>query len=101
MLVAPGIRMLMPSVVLKKDRKSTRLNCRHSQISYAGFCLKKNIPREGEALRQHARLCSGSFPGYPPSLLTPLSLSASEQCSEPHYRNLRPYRYESSSMCVI
>src|SRR2546430_9149367 len=23
------------------DRKSTRLNSRHSQISYAGFCLKK------------------------------------------------------------
>src|SRR2546430_13602352 len=24
-----------------KDRKSTRLNSSHSQISYAGFCLKK------------------------------------------------------------
>src|SRR2546430_1824156 len=24
------------------DRKSTRLNSSHSQISYAGFCLKKN-----------------------------------------------------------
>src|SRR2546430_12883405 len=28
------------------DRKSTRLNSSHSQISYAVFCLKKkNIPR--------------------------------------------------------
>src|SRR2546430_11501214 len=26
---------------LKKDRKSTRLNSSHSQISYAVFCLKK------------------------------------------------------------
>src|SRR2546430_6475298 len=25
------------------DRKSTRLNSSHSQISYAVFCLKKNI----------------------------------------------------------
>src|SRR2546430_8627901 len=28
-------------VELKKDRKSTRLNSSHSQISYAVFCLKK------------------------------------------------------------
>src|SRR2546430_3862358 len=25
----------------ERDRKSTRLNSSHSQISYAGFCLKK------------------------------------------------------------
>src|SRR2546430_10348677 len=25
----------------RRDRKSTRLNSSHSQISYAGFCLKK------------------------------------------------------------
>src|SRR2546430_6257994 len=29
------------------DRKSTRLNSSHSQISYAVFCLKKNINRRG------------------------------------------------------
>src|SRR2546430_10773542 len=28
-------------VVLTQDRKSTRLNSSHSQISYAVFCLKK------------------------------------------------------------
>src|SRR2546430_1308572 len=28
---------------LKRDRKSTRLNSSHSQISYAVFCLKKKI----------------------------------------------------------
>src|SRR2546430_3284359 len=34
---------------LAKDRKSTRLNSSHSQISYAVFCLKKKT--------QPARLC--------------------------------------------
>src|SRR5438270_6695984 len=28
---------------IKRDRKSTRLNSSHSQISYAVFCLKKKI----------------------------------------------------------
>src|SRR5256886_3748537 len=28
-------------VILQRDRKSTRLNSSHSQISYAVFCLKK------------------------------------------------------------
>src|SRR3989440_1774813 len=30
-------------LVLGKDRKSTRLNSSHDQISYAVFCLKKKI----------------------------------------------------------
>src|SRR2546430_8572184 len=30
-----------PRVVRAQDRKSTRLNSSHSQISYAVFCLKK------------------------------------------------------------
>src|SRR2546427_2826422 len=53
--------VMLPGVhddVLRADRKSTRLNSSHSQISYAVFCLKKKkknitlhiiIP----ALRQH------------------------------------------------
>src|SRR5688572_31808909 len=41
-----GILLQMPHAFLKKvakkeDRKSTRLNSSHSQISYAVFCLKK------------------------------------------------------------
>src|SRR5688572_31242289 len=32
-----------PKPVDTKDRKSTRLNSSHSQISYAVFCLKKKI----------------------------------------------------------
>src|SRR2546427_6054088 len=31
------------------DRKSTRLNSSHSQISYAVFCLKKKISRPGSS----------------------------------------------------
>src|SRR2546430_8546231 len=32
---------LSPTEVPPRDRKSTRLNSSHSQISYAVFCLKK------------------------------------------------------------
>src|SRR2546430_5893647 len=38
----PGSAHQYPRVA---DRKSTRLNSSHSQISYAVFCLKKNISR--------------------------------------------------------
>src|SRR5256886_11641995 len=38
----PSINPTRFLYVLKSgDRKSTRLNSSHSQISYAGFCLKK------------------------------------------------------------
>src|SRR5256886_5989766 len=48
--------------VALKDRKSTRLNSSHSQISYAVFCLKKkkqprNMTRTG---REFCRLPSRS-----------------------------------------
>src|SRR3972149_10498767 len=43
----------------KVDRKSTRLNSSHSQISYAVFCLKKNKttqqPAKGRGGRPAAR----------------------------------------------
>src|SRR2546427_8858918 len=35
----PDVRVRLP--ILIRDRKSTRLNSSHSQISYAVFCLKK------------------------------------------------------------
>src|SRR5205085_3290818 len=40
----------------KRDRKSTRLNSSHSQISYAVFCLKTKISRYAAPTRkqQHA-----------------------------------------------
>src|SRR2546430_11823012 len=40
-LVVPGIANFNEIVFGMKDRKSTRLNSSHSQISYAVFCLKK------------------------------------------------------------
>src|SRR2546427_4037039 len=36
-----------------RDRKSTRLNSSHSQISYAVFCLKKKKKRTTETHRSH------------------------------------------------
>src|SRR5688572_31196777 len=39
-LLADG-RGLEPQPFVEPDRKSTRLNSSHSQISYAVFCLKK------------------------------------------------------------
>src|SRR5688572_33450840 len=33
--------VVVPEIVHIEDRKSTRLNSSHSQISYAVFCLKK------------------------------------------------------------
>src|SRR2546427_7607514 len=38
--VSPNLRVLL-DVDNLSDRKSTRLNSSHSQISYAVFCLKK------------------------------------------------------------
>src|SRR5206468_7680062 len=35
--------VLTASAIPKSDRKSTRLNSSHDQISYAVFCLKKKI----------------------------------------------------------
>src|SRR2546427_5989260 len=41
--IASGIAV---SVSAQTDRKSTRLNSSHSQISYAVFCLKKKKKRK-------------------------------------------------------
>src|SRR5688572_31259049 len=45
--VAAGDRDVLPKLGanLREDRKSTRLNSSHSQISYAVFCLKKKKNR--------------------------------------------------------
>src|SRR2546430_5027034 len=51
------------------DRKSTRLNSSHSQISYAVFCLKKkNLNRATQVLllaRRSVRLLPTVQPGQP------------------------------------
>src|SRR5258707_4923554 len=45
-LVSPGYR----------DRKSTRLNSSHANISYAVFCLKKKKTREKETTHHNSNL---------------------------------------------
>src|SRR2546430_13453208 len=48
--VAQGDFLLLIAAILR-DRKSTRLNSSHSQISYAVFCLKKKkINEEADLL---------------------------------------------------
>src|SRR2546427_3943568 len=42
-----------PPALQKIDRKSTRLNSSHSQISYAVFCLKKK--KENDTQTTHSR----------------------------------------------
>src|SRR3712207_7409707 len=37
------LAMDRPGVQIEEDRKSTRLNSSHANISYAVFCLKKKI----------------------------------------------------------
>src|SRR2546430_12459060 len=52
---APVVFVTPPSRALQ-DRKSTRLNSSHSQISYAVFCLKKkNIGMDLRALKSSLR----------------------------------------------
>src|SRR5256886_13016905 len=54
MSLTPSVKISVPKWVGKNarrqrtDRKSTRLNSSHSQISYAVFCLKKKKKTEAE-----------------------------------------------------
>src|SRR5688572_32140308 len=53
-----------PSRLILRDRKSTRLNSSHSQISYAVFCLKKKTKpntrlQDQEDVRRVAALPGG------------------------------------------
>src|SRR5688572_30922930 len=45
---AGSLDILLATRSLLVDRKSTRLNSSHSQISYAVFCLKKKIISDGQ-----------------------------------------------------
>src|SRR3712207_7789424 len=54
------------AVPYEKDRKRTRLNSNHANISYAVFCLKKNIRNHRDAPP-----CLSSPPDLPPDPLTP------------------------------
>src|SRR2546430_9662603 len=47
-------------VARAQDRKSTRLNSSHSQISYAVFCLKKKNNHSPVSLKRHCSLSPSS-----------------------------------------
>src|SRR2546427_4424510 len=47
-----GVLLLLPHSAARQDRKSTRLNSSHSQISYAVFCLKKKKKTEKSDSKQ-------------------------------------------------
>src|SRR2546430_4185129 len=44
-LLVKTLKSAVANAENNKDRKSTRLNSSHSQISYAVFCLKKKKPQ--------------------------------------------------------
>src|SRR6476620_12312332 len=44
----PAARQEGPVATLGRDRKSTRLNSSHANISYAVFCLKKKKKKQQE-----------------------------------------------------
>src|SRR2546430_2241872 len=73
------------------DRKSTRLNSSHSQISYAVFCLKKkkqyNVTRNRERHQVIARYGTHSMPQTPP--IIPISACIGH-CSEVAYLTSSP-----------
>src|SRR5688572_32084371 len=46
----------LPQLDVGEDRKSTRLNSSHSQISYAVFCLKKKNRHDTTETNQHIQL---------------------------------------------
>src|SRR5688572_32351392 len=56
LLIADAYIGAQPGAVDRIDRKSTRLNSSHSQISYAVFCLKKKKTKNRKN-KQHIVLC--------------------------------------------
>src|SRR5256886_7190602 len=77
-------RMPSPKSVLSVDRKSTRLNSSHSQISYAVFCLKKK--------NRHRRYVTNVTESYYSIYYTPVVFSViGSLCS----RSLKRYGIKS------
>src|SRR2546427_4784170 len=50
----------------RRDRKSTRLNSSHSQISYAVFCLKKKKKKTGDHRRELTDIHPPTLPAHEP-----------------------------------
>src|SRR5256886_2910831 len=82
--------------VTSLDRKSTRLNSSHSQISYAVFCLKKKQPRPCARCAGTSSPTPGrQFCPEPDRCLTCASPSASrqERPDEPNGLHRRTHTY--------
>src|SRR3712207_7862752 len=45
LVLGPGLVEMVEGLVMHRDRKSTRLNSSHANISYAVFCLKKKTSK--------------------------------------------------------
>src|SRR2546430_3925835 len=56
-LDAGGLQSDTDSIRAQRDRKSTRLNSSHSQISYAVFCLKKKKKKEYTSIYMSETMC--------------------------------------------
>src|SRR2546429_7338509 len=50
--------LMLPSGVVERDRKSTRLNSSHGYISYDGFCLKQQQASWKTTLNHTGRQCA-------------------------------------------
>src|SRR5256886_10750565 len=77
-----SLRLVKPGPYGPRDRKSTRLNSSHSQISYAVFCLKKKnltvrhrISCPGAPFRCAPRFDGERTPATPSSLIGRSSFS--------------------------
>src|SRR2546430_12257709 len=77
------------------DRKSTRLNSSHSQISYAVFCLKKKTRIAYRSVRRFPSNYS-LFPPTPPSPPNNF-LPAPPPLPHPAQSYLQPYTVTSST----
>src|SRR5256886_12909200 len=78
----------------RPDRKSTRLNSSHSQISYAVFCLEKknkNIPLMEIAIGAHT---DPSVPYQPPAAVL-------QPCRSGYETTLTYYESSTTSSCHI
>src|SRR2546421_4064583 len=67
------------------DRKSTRLNSSHDQISYAVFCLKKKKTQKHEDPQPQLRYPAPSTAGTATRCPNPTRHRASGVCATPQY----------------
>src|SRR5688572_33279481 len=54
-LASRNLPIILSLFLEARDRKSTRLNSSHSQISYAVFCLKKKKKKKKNTLNESTR----------------------------------------------